>query len=103
MYSDCEADNVRFLANIQPTKSEFSCTKSEGSVWDWNVYGSGFACGPNDLVGAMGFRRPGRLDLHLKPSAAAIGRAVPGQIPRVDIDGQPRPRDGSADAGADER
>jgi hypothetical protein len=103
MYSDCDADNVRFLANIQPTKSEFSCTKSEGSVWDWNVYGSGVACGPNDLVGTMGFRRPGRLDLHLKPGAVALGRAAPGQTPSVDIDGQPRPRGGAADAGADER
>ena len=101
MYSDCEARNVRFLANIQPSKSRYGCTRSYGAVWDWNVYGEGAPCGPHDVVRRVVFRDAEALDLHLAPRAAARGRGAPGNVPATDIDGERRPT-GKPDAGADE-
>ena len=103
MYSNCEAKGVRFLANIQPTKSGFSCTVGGGSVWDWNVYAAGVPCGPHDVVAAPGFRAASSLDLHLVRGAAAVGHGAPGSVPETDIDGERRPQSGRPDAGADER
>lgn len=102
MYSNCDARNVRFVANVQPTMRKFACSSSHGAVWDWNVYGSGVPCGPNDVVAPVGFRDPDRFDLHLVPGAAAIGRGDPASVPGSDLDGDPRPL-GRPDAGADER
>lgn len=101
MYSDCEARNVRFLANIQPSQSRRNCERS-GAVWDWNVYGSGQPCGPNDIVRRVAFDDERSLDLHLAPGAAAIGRGAPDSVPATDIDGERRPL-ADPDAGADER
>ena len=102
MYSDCEAKNVRFVANLQPEKSAYSCSTSFGAVWDWNIYGSGEPCGPHDLVASLGFRDPAAFDLHLRRDAAAVDRS-PAVAPRTDIDGQARPLGSRPDAGADER
>jgi hypothetical protein len=103
MYSDCEARGVRFLGNIQPSKTGHSCSQGHGAVWDWNVYAEGEPCGENDIVAPARFRKPVALDLHLMRGSAAVGRAAPASYPDVDIDGDPRPRGGKADAGADER
>lgn len=104
MYSDCEARNVRLVANIQPIMRGYACSTStrRGAVWDWNVYGDGVPCGPNDIVAPLGFRDPASFDLHLVPGAPAIGRGDPSSVPDSDVDGDPRPL-GRADAGADER
>jgi hypothetical protein len=102
MYSDCEARDVRFLANIQPSQSRRNCERSDGGVWDWNVYGDGQRCGAHDIVRRTRFRNPDDLDLHLTENAAAVGRGARGSVPAEDIDGQARPL-GEPDAGADER
>lgn len=61
----------------------------------------GGRCGPLDVDAPSGFRDP-RRNLHLRPDSAAIDRGAPGDYPRRDIDGQPRPLGGRPDAGADE-
>ncbi len=103
MYSDCEAKDVAFLSNIQPAKTAFSCTKSYGSLWDYNTYAEGEPCGPHDQIAPLGFVNPEKLDLHLRPGAAARGQAHPTNHPETDIDGEPASGDGRSDAGADER
>jgi hypothetical protein len=104
MYSDCEARDVRFLANIQPSMSKSACRSAHGAVWDWNVYRSGMRCRSHDVVAPrLRFQNAGALDLHLRPRSPALGRAASGVVPSRDIDGQARPRGGRADAGADER
>jgi len=101
LFSDCDARDVRFRANVMPSMTRAACTGG-GSSWDWNVYGSGVRCGPNDRVGPLRFRDPARFDLHLLPGSAAIGRGDPAGSPARDIDGDRRPVGSRADAGADE-
>lgn len=102
MYSDCEAKDVVFLSNLQPTKTAFSCTQSYGAKWDYNTYAEGEPCGPNDQIAPLGFVNEEQLDLHLQPGAAARGSAHPTNVPRSDIDGERRPAGSRSDAGADE-
>jgi hypothetical protein len=100
MYSDCEAGDVRFIANLQPSNTTRACA---GSVWDYNVYAEGEACSPNDIVAPLGYVNPEALDLHLAPGSAALGHGPPDGVAVTDIDGQQRPRGDRPDAGADER
>ena len=49
-----------------------------------------------------GVKDSSKFDLHLRPGAKAINAGASGG-PATDIDGEPRPRSGRSDAGADER
>ena len=102
MYSTCEARDVRFIANLQPSKTRQAC-EDGGGVWDYNVYGEGEACGTHDTIAPLGYTDPDTLDLHLSPGSAALGHAPPEGVAATDIDGQRRPRGDRPDAGADER
>jgi hypothetical protein len=102
MYSNCEAKNVLFLSNLQPTKSGFSCSEGNGAEWDYNTYSEGEPCGPHDQVAPLDFVDEKTLDLHLEPEAAARGSAHPTNHPLLDIDGDRRPTRSRPDAGADE-
>lgn len=103
MYSDCEARDVRFIANLQPSNTRRACAGGAGTVWDYNVYSEGEPCGPNDIIAPLGYVDPDSLDLHLIPGSAALGHAPPDGGADTDIDGQQRPRGDLPDAGADER
>jgi hypothetical protein len=102
MYSDCEAKDVAFLSNLQPTKTAFSCSQGKGAEWDYNTYAEGEPCGPHDQVAPLGFVNEAKLDLHLAPGAAARGTGHPTNHPQADIDGDRRPAGTQPDAGADE-
>jgi chitodextrinase len=84
-------------SNVIKSNSSANCSKA---VWRYNVVGSGSACS-NGIVAATGFMAA-PLDLHLKAGSAAIGAGNPSSYPAADIDGNPRPAGGRADAGADE-
>ncbi len=84
-------------SNVISNNSSGNCSKA---VWRYNVVASGSAC-TNGIVAASGFLAS-PLDLHLKPGAAAINAGNPTTYPATDIDGNPRPAGGRADAGADE-
>jgi hypothetical protein len=102
MYSNCEARDVLFLSNLQPSKTAFSCTEGNGAEWDYNTYAEGEPCGPHDQVAPLGFVNEATLDLHLEPGAAARGTGHPTNHPQADIDGDRRPTGTRPDAGADE-
>jgi hypothetical protein len=90
---------VRFVGNVAPA-NPWDCNRRveyRHNVWD------GAACGPTDVNAAGGFAAPARSDLHLRAGARAVGAGDPDSFPAEDIDGDPRPRDGIPDAGADER
>lgn len=93
------ARDVRFLANVLPS---FDGCGHSGVIVDYNVYSRGTRCGQHDRRAASRFVNPGRIDFHLRAGAAAINRGDPKSFPRVDIDGQRRPRGRKPDAGADE-
>ena len=38
-----------------PSKRRDQCGVDVGATWDYNVYGSGTKCGPNDVVAPSGF------------------------------------------------
>jgi hypothetical protein len=57
MYSDCDADGVRFVDNAQPSMSEHTCSVSKGAVWQGNLYGEGVRCGSGDRVDADAYGR----------------------------------------------
>jgi hypothetical protein len=90
--------NFRVIANIAPL-GQWGCTS--GVVYRHNVWG-GARCSRTDRNAAPGFRDPARLDLRLKPGAAAINRGDPRSFPRVDIFGRQRPIGRRPDAGAHE-
>jgi hypothetical protein len=102
MYSNCEAKDVLFLSNLQPTKSGFACSEGNGAEWDYNTYAEGEPCGPHDQIAPLDFVDEKTLDLHLEPGAAARGSAHPTNHPLLDIDGDRRPTRSRPDAGADE-
>ncbi len=102
MYSDCQASNVRFTANIEPTGERFQCQATAGAVWDYNVYQSGTRCGPHDRVGPSTFVDQDAMDLRLKPGSAAVNRGDPKNYPLTDFQGDRRPQGKRPDAGADE-
>lgn len=52
MYTDCEARDVRFAGNVQPSMSPKICGAAPGTVWERNLYASGTPCGPGDRVSA---------------------------------------------------
>jgi len=92
---------MSFVGNVM----RFSGCSAESSPvriqWRYNVMQGG-TCNRTDRNAPNGFIDPAQ-NLHLKRSAAAIGRGDPSLFPRRDIDGQRRPRGRRPDAGADER
>ena len=93
-------------SNIEPAMpSSWFCRGAleAGVIREYNVYGSGIPCGPNDVVAPMGYVDPSSLNLHLVAGAAAVGRGNPTSFPKTDIDGRSRPSGaGTPDAGASE-
>ncbi|MEZ5098357.1 MAG: hypothetical protein R3C15_00785 [Thermoleophilia bacterium] len=80
----------------------WASTCGTGVVHTRNVW-ENRTCGSTDLQAVPGFVDASGFDLHLAPGAAALGRGSATDHPAVDIDGEPRPRNGSTpDAGADE-
>ncbi len=107
MWSDCRAagpGGIRFSSNILATEESYHCTTSSaaGARWDHNVIESGVQCGPTDVVAPVSYRNRKRLDLHLTGRSAAVDRGNRSSFPRVDVDGNRRPRGAAPDAGADE-
>jgi hypothetical protein len=92
-------DGVRFVANIQPSMRRDQCDAA-GSSWDYNLYGSGYRCGPHDLIGAPRFHDPSALDLRPGAGSPAHDRGHPSNFPPGDVAGAPRPRGGRSDIGA---
>jgi len=84
-------------SNVISNNSSGNCSKA---VWRYNVVASGSACSNGFVASSSFLSSP--LDLHLKATAAAIGAGNPTTFPATDIDGDPRPAGGRADAGADE-
>ena len=95
---------MRFASNVQTDQDNYHCSTSTraGVIWERNVYGRGIPCGAADVVAPTGFRNPAKLDLRLSRRAAAIDHGDPRSFPRVDIEGQRRPKGRAPDAGADE-
>jgi hypothetical protein len=90
--------NIRMIANVAPL-SPWECKDSV--TYRYNVWTRG-ACSSTDRRAVSSFRDPTKLDLRLKPNAAAVDRGDPTSAPAVDIDGQRRPGGRAPDAGADE-
>jgi hypothetical protein len=89
--------NVSVIANVAPNR-----TCNQGIDYEYNVW-SGRRCSRTDRSGNSGFINAPKFNLHLKPHSAAINHGDPSSFPRLDIDGQRRPRGRTVDAGADER
>ncbi|MGZ4461913.1 MAG: hypothetical protein ACXVZP_03650 [Gaiellaceae bacterium] len=96
-YNGQIAPGIQAIANVG---YQTYCTA--GISYARNVW-SGITCGETDVKAPQGFVDPANLDFHLLRGAAALGRGDPSSAPRLDIDGQPRPRRMAADAGADQR
>lgn len=92
-------DRVRFVANVAPL-ADGDCDPRIG--YRRNVWNGG-TCAASDVDAPGGFVDAGSGDLHLRKTAAAIGRGDPASYPSRDIDGDVRPLGGAPDAGADER
>jgi hypothetical protein len=89
---------VTLSANVAPAQP-WEC--NDAVSYKFNVW-TNTKCGATDRRAPSGFRDPGRLDLRLKPGAAAIDRGDPSSFPLLDIEQQRRPRGRAPDAGADE-
>jgi hypothetical protein len=90
--------------NIIPSMAGYFCGAYGQQKWfDYNLYGSGVACGPHDRVGDARFVDPAALDLHLQAGSAALGNGDPASHPPLDIDGKLRPLRARPDAGASQR
>jgi hypothetical protein len=74
-----------------------------GMVEAYNIWAMSPPCSRTDRRARPGFVSPTRFNLHLARGSVAIGRGHPRYFPRIDIDGQRRPRGRRPDAGADER
>ena len=87
--------------NLLPGMSKFFCDSYSQNQWfDYNVYSSGVACGPHDVVGDPKYVDATNFDLHLQSGSAALGRGDPNSHPEFDIEGKLRPLTLSPDAGA---
>jgi hypothetical protein len=95
------AGPVHVTANVAPLSPQ-GCNGSGEVIYAYNVW-TGVACSATDRIAPTGFVNPGRLDLHLRPTAAAVRHGEPSNRPQSDIDGDARPRGRRPDAGADER
>jgi chitodextrinase len=93
------AEHVAVYSNIALS---FAGCGAAGALVDYNVWGTGSSCGPNDTVAPSGFADPAAQDFDLLPDAAAIDHGSLATAPAVDIDGQARPLGAAADAGAKE-
>ena len=89
---------VTLSANVAPAQP-WEC--NDAVVYRFNVW-TNTTCDPTDRRASSAFRDPTRLDLRLKPGAAAIDRGNPKSFPLTDIDRQRRPQGRAPDAGADE-
>lgn len=90
--------------NVLPAMSKFFCDSYGQSQWfDYNVYGSGVACGPHDVVGDPKYVDAANFNLDLGPGSAALGRGDPKNHPEFDIAGNLRPLTLSPDAGASQQ
>jgi hypothetical protein len=75
MFSDCTAAGVQFLGNTQPSMSAYSCAHLFGSVWIGNTFGSGVACGKNQVLNGGGGGPPPPPDP--KPKSGGDGGGKP--------------------------
>jgi hypothetical protein len=88
---------VTIDSNVIAGNNAANCSDA---VWRYNVVGRGSACGGR--LAPTAFTDPPR-NLHLKARrAAAVNFGNPKSHPKVDIDGQRRPKGRRPDAGADE-
>jgi hypothetical protein len=105
MFWQCRGDNVRFFSNLQPSMPSYACSamRADGARFAYNVFRRGVRCGSTNRLASLGFVDPAHFDLRLRAGAPAINRGHPFNYPRLDIQGQRRPKGVRADAGADER
>ena len=109
-YIGPEAVNVDVYNNILASSSSSDCATLAGNADAFSHNLSTSSCGSaashtrvanlSSQYASASSNPSSALDLHLKPGAAAIGKALDGQTPSADIDGQAR--DAAPDAGADE-
>ncbi len=94
-----EGTSVTISSNVGE-QNQWGCDGgSAGVLWMHNVF-TRARCSSTDLRADSGFVDPSRLNLRLKPHAAAINRGDRALYPAVDIFGNPRPRGVAPDAGA---
>lgn len=94
----CGLKNVSMIGNYGH-RPQYHCY--DGVVFAYNVWDAA-RCSSTDRRAPLKWRNAAAGDLHLAPDSAAINHGNPSSYPRIDIDGQRRPKGKRADAGADE-
>ena len=98
LIDDCAGSQTQVYGNvIRRGPPGGGCSGS----WSYNLFEEGPLCGTNSVVKEAFFFARGT-NYHLRPGSPAIGRGDPKRAPARDVDGQPRDRTETPDAGFDE-